>query len=234
LPEGDPHLRLGRQEVPAEVVGTARVLPGRRIDGPLVLVAADRLPEIGREAGADRVSELWTDGPAGPATDALLAAGGESPRLVEPADVFTVANFLGISWTFGYLSALAVFVGVIAVGGLLLYLEARSRTRVSGYVMARRLGLSRGAHLRSLVVELTGVALAGLVLGAALAAAAVAVVYRRLDVDLVRPPTPLLDVPWAAVGLTAVAAVLVAVLAAAYAQRAADRADPATVLREDA
>ena len=67
-----------------------------------------------------------------------------------------------------------------------------------------------------------------------MAAAAVSVVYRRLDVDLVRPPTPLLDVPWTAVGLTALAAVVVAVLAALYAQRAADRADPATVLRQDA
>ena len=100
--------------------------------------------------------------------------------------------------------------------------------------MARRLGLSKGAHLRSLVVELGGVAVAGLVLGAALAAVAVSVVYRRLDVDLVRPPTPLLDIPGAAVLLTAIAAALVAVLAAIYAQRAADRADPATVLREDA
>jgi putative ABC transport system permease protein len=164
----------------------------------------------------------------------MVAAGGLTSRIVEPSDVFTAANFLGITWTFGYLSALAVFVGVIAVGGLLLYLEARSRTRVSGYVMARRLGLSRGAHLRSLVVELCGVAAAGLVLGGLLAAAAVAVVYRRLDVDLGRAPTPLLDVPGTAVALTAVIAVLVAVLAAGYAQRAADRADPATVLREDA
>jgi putative ABC transport system permease protein len=39
---------------------------------------------------------------------------------------------LGITWTFGYLSALALFLGVIAIGGLLLYPEARSRTRVSG------------------------------------------------------------------------------------------------------
>ena len=46
--------------------------------------------------------------------------------------------------------------------------------------------------------------------------------------------TPLLDVPWTAIGLTALTAVAVAVLAAAYAQRAADRADPASVLREDA
>jgi putative ABC transport system permease protein len=234
LPAGDPGLRLGSTQVPARVVATARVLPGRRTADPVVLVSADRLPEITREAGADRTSELWTDAPRAAAVEAATAAGARGPRVLEPGDVFTTANFLGITWTFGYLSALAVFVGVLAAGGLLLYLEARSRTRVSGYVMARRLGLTRAAHLRSLLVELGGVAVTGLLLGTALAAVAVAVVYRRLDVDLVRPPTPLLDVPWPAVGLTALTAVVVAALAAAYAQRAADRADPAGVLREDA
>src|SRR3954453_3724717 len=234
LPEGDPGLRLGTEEVPAEVVATARVLPGRRTADPVVLVAHDRLPEIPREAHAGRVSELWTDVPRARAVDTATAAGATGPRVVEPADVFPTANFLGITWTFGYLSALAVFVGVIAVGGLLLYLEARSRTRVSGYVMARRLGLSKAAHLRSLVVELGGVAVAGLALGACLASVAVSVVYRRPGGGPVRPPTPLLDVPWLAVLFTAVATALVAAAAAAYAQRAADRADPATVLREDA
>jgi putative ABC transport system permease protein len=225
---------VGRLPVAAQVVATARVLPGRRSADPVVLVAADRLPEITSNAGADRTSELWTDGPRDAALTALTDAGARLSRDVEPADVLTTANFLGITWTFGYLSALAVFVGVIAVGGLLLYLEARSRTRVSGYVMARRLGLSRRAHLASVLVELGGVAVVGLVVGGALAAAAVALVYRRLDVDLLRPPTPLLDVPWAAAATTAVVTVAVAALAAGYAQRAADRADPASVLREDA
>jgi putative ABC transport system permease protein len=234
LPEGDAGLQLGNEEVPAQVVATARVLPGRRTADPVVLVAADRLPDVPRNAHADRVSELWTDVSRARAVDVATAAGATGPRVVEPDDVFTTANFLGITWTFGYLSALAVFVGVIAVGGLLLYLEARSRSRVSGYVMARRLGLTRATHLRSLLVELAGVAVAGLLLGAVLAAIAVSVVYRRLDVDLIRPPTPLLDVSWPAIVATALAALLDAVLAAAYAQRAADRADPASVLREDA
>ncbi|GAB3356781.1 hypothetical protein [Modestobacter lapidis] len=232
LPPGDPGLRLGRAPVAAEVVAGARVLPGRRTADPVVLVAAGRLPEVERSAGAGRVAEVWTDGELGPAVDALVDAGGVRSRDLEPADVQQTANFLGLTWTFGYLSALAVFVGVIAVGGLLLHLEARSRTRVTGYVMARRLGLGRGTHLRSLLVELGGVAVTGLALGAAIAAAAVALVYRRLDVDLLRPPTPLLDVPWAAIGTTAAVTVLVPALAALYAQRAADRADPATVLRE--
>jgi putative ABC transport system permease protein len=100
--------------------------------------------------------------------------------------------------------------------------------------MARRLGLTRRAHLGSLLVELGAAAVLGVVVGAALAAGAVATVYRRLDVDALRPPTPLLDVPVPAVAGTVVAAVLVALVAALYAQRAADRADPASVLREDA
>jgi putative ABC transport system permease protein len=233
LPEGNPDLRLGSTAVPAEVVATARVLPGRRTVDPVVLVAADRLPEISRTAGAARAAEIWTNGALGPAVQALTDAGAVRSSELEPAGVQQTANFLGITWTFGYLSALAVFVGIIAVGGLLLYLEARSRSRVSGYVMARRLGLTRAAHLRSLLVELAGVAVAGLLLGGALAAGAVALVYRRLDVDPVRPPTPLLDVPWTALGGSALVVVVVAGLAALYAQRAADRADPASVLRQD-
>src|SRR4051812_4834040 len=233
LPAGDPDLRVGSTEVPAQVVATARVLPGRRADAPVVLVDADRLPEISRNAGAARAAEVWTSGELGPAIDALTQAGGLRSRELEPAGVQQAANFLGIAWTFGYLSALAVFVGVIAVGGLLLYLEARSRSRVSGYVMARRLGLSRATHLRSLLVELAGVAVTGLLLGGVLAAGAVVLVYRRLDVDRLRPPTPLLDVPWPALALSAAVVVAVAGLAALYAQRAADRADPATVLRQD-
>ena len=234
LGTGDPDLRLGSAAVAAEVVEVARVLPGRRTADPVVLVAADRLPGIDRSAGSGRVAELWVDDDLPGAVDALAEAGAQNIRTVDPAGVQETANFLGITWTFGYLSALAVFVGVIAVGGLLLYLEARSRTRVAGYVMARRLGLSRAAHLRSLLVELGGVAVAGVLLGGVLAAGAVALVYRRLDVDLVRPPTPLLDVPWPALVLSAVVVALVAGLAALYAQRAADRADPATVLRQEA
>jgi putative ABC transport system permease protein len=234
LPTGDAQLRVGRRAVPAEVVATARVLPGRRLPTPMVLVAANRLPDITREYLADRTSELWTEGAVGPAIKALTAEDARVTRTVSSTDVFTTANFLGITWTFGYLSALAVFVGIIAAGGLLLYLEARSRVRVSGYVMARRLGLSRRGHLGSVLTELGGVAVTGLVLGGALAVAAVAAVYRRLDVDLIRPPTPLLAVPWVAIGATALAALVVAALGALYAQHAADRADPATVLREDA
>ena len=232
LPTGTYELALGDVPVEVEVVATADVLPGRRTADPVVLVDRARLPDVPPSAGADQAVERWTNGDVAVATRELLDAGAVRVTDGVPADVLRAASFLGITWTFGYLSALAVFAGVIGTAGLLLYLEARSRSRVSGYVLARRLGLSRAAHLRSLVLELGGVAVAGVVVGGLLAVGAVAAVYRRLDVDLVRPPTPLLDVPWSAVAGTAVATLAVAALAALYAQLAADRADPATVLRE--
>jgi len=234
LPTGSYELRLGSVPVDVEVVATADVLPGRRTADPVVLVDRSRLPEVPPSAGSDQAVERWTNGDVATAVTALQDAGAVRVVGTVPADVQRTANFLGITWTFGYLSALAVFAGVIGAAGLLLHLEARSRSRVSGYVMARRLGLGRGAHLRSLLVELVGVAAAGVLVGGALATGAVAAVHRRLDVDLLRPPTPLLDVPWPAVALTVAAALAVAGGAALYAQRSADRADPSSVLREDA
>ncbi|MEN3357561.1 MAG: putative transport system permease protein, partial [Mycobacteriales bacterium] len=66
---------------------------------------------------------------------------------------------------------------------------------------------------------------------AALAWAAVLLVYQRLDVDTNRPPAPLLTTPTAALLGGALAVLLVATAASLYAQRAADRNNPAEVLR---
>jgi len=145
--------------------------------------------------------------------------------------VFAAANFLGISWTFGYLTALAGLVGLVAVGGLLLYLETRQRARVVSYALGRRMGLTRGTYLRSLLAELGTLLVAAFAVGAVLAWAAVLMIYHRLDVDPARPPTPLLTAPTMAVAGAVAAVVLVTVLTALYAQRAADRTDAATVLR---
>lgn len=147
--------------------------------------------------------------------------------------MFKAANFFGSNWTFGYLSALAEFVGVIAVGGpLLSWRRAATPGRPATSWAAG--SASPVVPSGSPVVEPLGVAVAGLVIGALLAAEAVPVVYRRLDVELVRPPTPLLDVPWLDALLTAVVTTLMAVATAGYAQRAAHRTNPDTVLREDA
>lgn len=228
LPPGPVTVGLGEGDVAVTVLATVDTLPGRRTTDPMIVVDASSLGEIDSSAG--RFTEIWsTEDEA--TVRAALDPDTRVSRVQDRETVFNVANFLSVSWTFGYLQALAAFVGAVAIGGLLLYLETRQRSRVASYALARRMGLTARSHLRSLIAELgllLGVAFA---LGAILSGIAVLTVYRSLDIDPTRPPEPLLAVPVVTIAAAAAATLLVAVLAALYAQRAANRADMAEVLR---
>ncbi len=234
IPLGPIRLDLGGNNLAltlqAEVVAVADVLPGRRTAEPLLLLD-DRLVGAGVPQSANLRYEIWTNGDPEPAAAAIREQDARLFRVFTTTEVFELTNFLGVSWTFGYLQALAAFVGVIAIGGLLLYLETRQRKRTASYAMARRMGLSRWTHFRSLLAELGSVLVVAGIVGVGLAAAACAMAYRRLDVDPIREPSPLLAIPWITLAAIAVAAIVVAFLTAVYAQRRSDRANPAEVLR---
>lgn len=215
----------------AEVIGVADVLPGRRAAEPLFLLSSTALRDDPPQSAQQR-NEIWTnDRDPAPAITAIQGQGSRLFRVFSATEVFQLANFLGVSWTFGYLQALAAFVGVIAIGGLLLYLETRQRRRTASYAMARRMGLSRWSHFRSLLTELGSVMALAVVVGTGLAAGAIAMAYRRLDVDPIREPSPLLSIPWITLAAIVVAALVLGLLTAAYAQRRSDGANPAEVLR---
>jgi putative ABC transport system permease protein len=220
---------LGKTTARLETVATARLFPGRRLPRPIVVVSAARLGPVDPHAGTE--NELWTTGSLAAAQGAMTRQHATVFDFRRRDTVFAAADFLGISWTFGYLTALAALVGLVAVGGLLLYLETRQRARIASYALGRRMGLTRGSHLRSLLAELGTLLALAYVVGTTLAGAAVLLVYRRLDVDLIRPPAPLLTVPTATIVGAAAAVAVVTLLASLYAQRAADRTDVATVLR---
>ncbi len=234
LPLGPVRLDLGGNSqaitLEAAVVAVADVLPGRRTAEPLILLD-DRFVGTDAPQSANLRYEVWTNGDPEPAAAEIRQQGARLFRVFTTTEVFELANFLGVSWTFGYLQALAAFVGVIAIGGLLLYLETRQRKRTASYAIARRMGLSRWAHFRSLLVELTSVLVVASFVGACLAAAAIAMAYRRLDVDPIREPSPLLAIPWITLAAISLATIVVAFATAGYAQRRSDRANPAEVLR---
>jgi len=222
FPPGAFAVGLGTTRVRAEVVAHATHFSGRRIPGAMLIVD--------RYAGS--LSEMWSrDATPDRARDAVTAQHARIYLITSQDTVFEVANFLGVSWTFGYLSALAALVGLVAIGGLLLYLETRQRSRTASYALGRRMGLTRATHLRSLLAELGVLLGLAWVIGAGLAWTAVLLVYNRLDIDPSRQPTPLLTVPVLAFAGSAVAVAVVVVLAALYAQRSADRADVSEVLR---
>jgi len=220
---------LGASTGRLETVASTRLFPGGHLPQPLIVVSAARLGPVDEHAGT--MVELWSSHPTAEAEAAVRAQRARVFDTTDQLSVFQAANFLGISWTFGYLTALAALVGLVAAGGLLLYLETRQRSRVASYALGRRMGLSRATHLRSLLAELGSLLLAACAVGAALGWAAVLLVYQRLDVDTDRPPPPLLTTPVVALVGCVAAVVAVATLAALYAQRSADRADVAEVLR---
>jgi putative ABC transport system permease protein len=139
--------------------------------------------------------------------------------------------FLAVSWTFSMLQALGVLAGLVALAGLVLYLQARQRGRLVAYALARRMGLSRGAHLRSVALELVAMLLFGFALGTALALATAALVHRRLDPMPEIPPGLRLQLPGAVLGLTLLGVAVAALAGALLVQRGADRAKVAEVMR---
>lgn len=177
-------------------------------------------------------TEIWVRGPTARAEAALASLHLDAPFVVVSVDrVSQAPQLIAIRWTFGFLEALGGFAGVIAVGALLLYLQTRSRRRRLAYAFARRMGLSRGAHRRSLLIESATSLGAGYALGAALAIGAVAIVYRFLDPEPYLPPGPLFVGPVATLAFLAAGVAVLCVAAAGLAQRSVDRGDAGELLR---
>jgi putative ABC transport system permease protein len=220
---------LGTSTARVAEVATASLFPGRRLPYPMIIVAASRLGAVDPHAGT--TNELWTNGPGAAAEAEVTAQDDIIFDTVDQALIFQKADYLGITWTFGYLTALAGLVGLVSVGALLLYVETRQRSRTASYALGRRMGLSRATHLRSLLAELGLLLGLAYVVGVGLSRVALGLVHGLLDVDPARPPTPLLVLPTAVLAGAAVAVAVVAALTARYAQRVADRTSPSEVLR---
>jgi putative ABC transport system permease protein len=227
----DFRLFLGRQgrSVPfqAQVTARVRAFPGMRAD-PVVVIDRRALGSL----QPAKETLLWAHGSREQVLAALERADVRVVGVVTDArDVLDVSSFLATAWTFGFLQALGVLTGLITAGGLLLYLETRQRSRRAAYALSRRMGLSRAAHLGSLLAEVGGTLVGGFAIGVGLSLVAARLVYLRLDALPTVPPVPLLRAPVAALAGTGAAVLAVTWLAAWLAQRSADRTNLAEVLR---
>jgi putative ABC transport system permease protein len=212
-----------------EPVATANVFPGVSRVRPLVVVSTAALEGVANRP----VSQVWIDGDDDGVSRAFVRAGNQVRFLTTTEGVLDQTSFLTVAWTFGFMQALGVLVGLITVGGLLLYLDTRQRSRRVSYAFLRRMGLTRRAHRRSIVAEVGVVLVGGTLLGAMLASAAAALVY--LDVDPVPKllPSPLLRFPSNLLLGVVVASVAVSWFGGRLAQLSADRGDVAEVLRAE-
>ncbi|MGQ0670662.1 MAG: FtsX-like permease family protein [Actinomycetota bacterium] len=232
----DPTLQIIGGTIPAVVVAETSGFPGMLPDTPLVVAAREAFLEAIGSRGLslvdlNAVHQLWVRGDPEPVIQALAAA-PIFPSAVLTADaVANTPRFLALSWLFGFLEALGVLAGLLALVALVLYVESRQRTREVSYVLSSRMGLSRAAHWVSVSIELGAMLLVSFAMGAVLAAAAAFVVHQDVDPLPQQPPAALFRVPAALFGLVAAALAAFALATAWVVQRRADRANVAEVMR---
>src|SRR6266581_238 len=222
--------------LPARVVAELKGFPGMPAGAPLVVAGTRALQRVLATEGLilDDLQpqyELWVKGSPAPVVQALRRAGIFPATGITAAHVAATPGFLALSWLFGYLEALGALAGLLALVALVLYVESRQRAREVSYALAVRMGLTRGAHLLSVAVELAAMLLGAFVIGAVLAAAGSFTVHGTVDPLPQFPPGALFRLPGGLLAVLAGAVVVSAAGAAWIVQRRADRANVAEVMR---
>jgi len=232
VPPGNFKLSVIGEETPVQVVAHVEDFPGST-RGKLTLVA-DRqtlvrtVPDL---QGSDNHFELWAKGDPKEILPVLRRDRFPLDLTTTAAGIRTTPAFLALSWTFGLLEAFGVLAGLIAVLGMVLYLQARQQTREVSYALARRMGLRKRAHRRSVLAELLVMLAAAFILGGSFSTLGAVLVHAKLDPIPNLPPGPFVQVPVLLFVATAAGIMLACALGARLVQRRADRANVAEVMR---
>ncbi|WP_380722807.1 ABC transporter permease [Saccharothrix hoggarensis] len=230
----DEPLRVGispRREV---------TLPGLPPINPSAWVPAfPKLGKTGWVVPVDRIEDrgdvgswyVWSQRPLGELTRALAAVGVKYRNVGEKSKAVKGLPFLTIQWTFGFVTAIGVVLAVVAAIALLLAVEVRRRQNALSGAFSTRMGLGPAAMLRSHLLELGAVAAGAVVVG--LAASAVSSGFTVPQLDPAPRLTPVPEVPDVVplVVSTVVGSVLVVLVAAWIAVRAARSARIGELIR---
>jgi putative ABC transport system permease protein len=224
-------LTMRRSGFTLDIVGRPAVFPGLRV-GSQPLVVMDRSALHDLDPQIDRLNQVWTTPQQHDAAKALLNKDSYTILAdVTPQTLVSTTGLLPLTWIFDYLRALAVMIGLVAIVGLVFALAARTRQRTVSYVLSRRMGLTRFAHLRTLLLELSVLVGVGYVAGIIVGSGAFRIILGGLDVYPVFPPPPTFTAPTSTWLLTAGVWLVVIAAASVSVQLLADRAKPAEILR---
>lgn len=233
---GPTTLLIGTSYLSVDAVGQLRGFPGAPQTIPVLVtdrqVLADTLRShlINRELLSSDV-ELWARGDPTAIVKAARKGGLTVVRVTRAEEVRSSPGLLAITWTSGFMAMLGALTGLVALVGMLLYLQARQRQREVSYALATRMGLRPAAHGASLLVETAGLLSASFVLGTLFGAIAGALTFGRLDPIPSLAPAMRLRLAPAALALVAAILLAASMVGAALAQGRARRANVAEVMR---
>lgn len=226
---------VGGFRIGLSVVSDVRAFPGQGRGTTLVVStpALQRaLSSHGISLGSIGVSyAVWVRGSVADAVAYVEGLGLSSTAVRTTAAFVGAPRFRAVSSTFLYMELLGVLAAVVALLGVLLYLQARQHARLVSYAVSSRMGLSRSAHRAAVFLEIGAVLLASAAVGSALALAAGALLSPWVDPLPSLPPAPSFRPPLGLFAAIALAVPLTGAVAAAIVQRRTDRANVAEELR---
>ena len=236
VPNGPGSMNVQSVDLPIDVIGHAGAFPGMPADQALFVTAVGPLQKSLNQGGTslgafNGINQLWAKGDTATVLRQMHDAGYPDELAITADAVRQTPGFLSLSWVFGLLQALGVLSGLVALVALVLYLQARQRSREVAYALSRRMGLRKRSNFLSVALELGGMLLASFVIGAGLAVGAAFLLYRKADPMPQIPPDPLLQLPYALFLITLAVLALAALVSAWRVQRSAEKANVAEVMR---
>jgi putative ABC transport system permease protein len=218
-----------------DTLGTVRVFPFMAEGIPLVITSFRALHDL--ESRTKLYQSLgvlqtyvWGKGPPLEVAHALSSLQPVYPP--QSTDTFLHdPDVVLATRTFGFMRLIAIGAGVLALLGMLLYLQARQRSQEIASVLARRMGFGRLAETLSLTLEVCGILAFAALLGGGVAIAAAAPVVHRIDPLPQDPPSPLFTVPLTVIAVVGGALLVFALVAGALTSWLARRTDLAETLR---
>lgn len=220
-------------DIEVEIVGQLNAFPSAEANRPLVVVSQRTYLEAIAPDGVITGSRilLWSmDVDPARVETALADANVGFAYTLSAEAALDQLKFAAVIWTFDFLEVYSMLAGLIAIGGVLLYVDARQRSRNLSYVLARRMGLSRKDHLIGGIIEVAGLALLGSISGILTGSLAARSLFGALDPVPGTPPGPRWVGAIDIAGIALILAVAVGIGAAALAQRTADRANAQELL----
>ncbi|MFN2593390.1 MAG: hypothetical protein ABR579_00695 [Actinomycetota bacterium] len=231
-------LDLNGSSIPVDTVGRATAFPGIFGTKPWIVTDRTSLSKAAlANGGTDPVGNLetftptWVRGNPLRITSALGRLGFLPTDILTTDQVLQQPAYLAATRTFRILQAIGFASALLAAIAILLYVQARQRSRAVVTALSSRMGLSRSAQSSATFAELAAMLGCAIAFGFAIGVAAAALIHGYADPLPDLPPGPLLRVSIAYVVPLAIGGLALSAAGATAAQVAAERANFAEAMR---